>query len=69
MLLKTRIIEPFQRSDGSWDTTLTERMEEYPVDKPRDFGYCNKCGDMRYPECVATCFLRQEIPLKDGWDA
>lgn len=68
MKILTRTIEPFQLPDGSWDVRMVESMEEYPVDKERDVGFCNVCGDKRYPDCISGCIHRRGIPLKEGWD-
>lgn len=66
MKIKTWVIEPYQRSDGSWNVQKVERMEEYPVDEERPFYYCNVCGDKRYPDCREGCVHVEGYRLQTG---
>lgn len=54
MKIKSRMICPVKKSDGSWDVVTKEFIEDIP-DKGRHSTICNKCHNDDYPECRKTC--------------
>ena len=54
MKVKSRMICPVRRKDGSWTTVIKEFEEEIP-DLGRDKLICNKCGWSSYPKCKEWC--------------
>ncbi len=54
MKVKSHIVEPIQRPDGSWTTVLKEFEEDIP-DLGRESIFCNKCGWSTYPQCKEWC--------------
>ena len=54
MKVKSRIVNPIQRADGSWTTEIEEFEEDIP-DLGRETMCCNACGWSTYPECKKWC--------------
>lgn len=53
MRVKSKMVCPIQKEDGTWTTVIKEFEEDIP-DLGREELICNKCGWSDYPKCKET---------------
>ncbi len=54
MKVKSRMVCPVKKKDGSWTTVVKEFEEDIP-DLGRHSLMCNSCGEKSYPDCMKWC--------------
>ncbi len=58
MKVKSKVVRPVRRSDGSW-TAIMEVVEEDVPDRGRHLIMCNRCVSERYPDCIQNCAVEK----------
>lgn len=66
MKIKSRMICPVKRPDGTWDVVTKEFEEDIP-DKGRHSMICNKCPRDDYPKCRETCPIEKKFIPKASY--